>query len=70
MKKNLMLAVLVQLATIAVKVQENNGSTKQSAKKERTEQKAREMVDNNLSHAIFLAVLGQQVDKLHDDLFP
>lgn len=57
MKKNMMLAVLVLLATIAVKAQENNGSTKQSAKKERTEQKAREMVDNNLSHAIALKAL-------------
>lgn len=57
MKKNLMLAVLLLFATIAVRAQENNESTEQNSKEECTEQKARKMVDNNLSHAIALKAL-------------
>lgn len=57
MKKNLMLSALMLLATLAVRAQEHNGGAGQSVKEERTEQKARETVDNNLAHAIALKAL-------------
>lgn len=54
MKKNLMMALFLLLATVAGKAQENTGTNKQE---ERTEQKAREKVDNNLAHAVALKAI-------------
>lgn len=54
MKKNLMMALFLLFATIAGKAQEN---TEKNTREERTEQKAREKVDNNLLHAIALKAI-------------
>lgn len=54
MKKNLMLALFLLLATVAAKAQKNK---EKITREERTEQKAREKVDDNLSHAIALKAI-------------
>lgn len=56
MKKNLIL-VLLLFASVAAGAQENGSRTQKDAREERTEQKARQAVDNNLSHAIALKAI-------------